>query len=56
MRLNWNRPSADGGSAIIRYEYRYAATGRGVERVGEGGGGITWGDGREPGQRPGVYL
>ena len=27
MRLNWNRPVDDGGSAIIRYEYRYAAVG-----------------------------
>ena len=27
VRLNWNRPSDDGGSPIIRYEYRYAAVG-----------------------------
>ena len=27
VRLSWNRPSDDGGSAIIRYEYRYAAAG-----------------------------
>ena len=27
VRLSWNRPSDDGGSAIIRYEVRYAAAG-----------------------------
>ena len=27
VRLSWNRPSEDGGSAIIRYEYRFAAAG-----------------------------
>ena len=27
VRLNWNQPTEDGGSAIIRYEYRYAADG-----------------------------
>ena len=27
VRLSWNRPSEDGGSAIIRYEVRYAAVG-----------------------------
>ena len=27
VRLSWSRPSEDGGSAIIRYEYRYAAAG-----------------------------
>ena len=27
VTLNWNRPTEDGGSAIIRYEYRFAATG-----------------------------
>ena len=27
VRLNWNRPTEDGGSAIIRYEYRFAAAG-----------------------------
>ena len=27
MRLSWSRPSEDGGSAIIRYEFRYQAVG-----------------------------
>ena len=27
VRLSWNRPTEDGGSAIIRYEYRFAAAG-----------------------------
>ena len=27
VRLSWRRPSDNGGSAIIRYEYRYAAAG-----------------------------
>ena len=27
VRLGWRRPSNDGGSPIIRYEYRYAAAG-----------------------------
>ena len=27
VRLNWNQPTEDGGSAIIRYEYRFAAAG-----------------------------
>ena len=28
--LSWNLPSDDGGSAIVRYEYRYAAVGEGL--------------------------
>ena len=53
VRLSWNRPSDNGGSAIIRYEYRYAATGEGWsewEKVGAGSGGVTVGgliNGRE---------
>ena len=27
VRLSWHRPTEDGGSAIIRYEYRFAAAG-----------------------------
>ena len=43
-RLNWNRPSDNGGSAIIRYEYRYAPTGgtwSEWENVGAGSRGVT---------------
>ena len=47
VRLNWSRPTDSGGSAIIRYEYRYAATGEAVERVGERGSGVERGDGGE---------
>ena len=31
VRLSWNLPSDNGGSAIIRYEYRFAPGRRGVE-------------------------
>ena len=44
MRLSWNRPSEDGGSAIIRYEYRYQAVGETWsewENVGAGSRGVT---------------
>ena len=53
MRLSWNRPSENGGSAIIRYEYRYAATGEAWterEKVGAGTHGVALGgliNGRE---------
>ena len=53
VRLSWNRPSDNGGSPIIRYEYRYAATGEPWsqwEKVGAGSSGVTVGgliDGRE---------
>ena len=43
-RLNWNRPSDNGGSAIIRYEYRYQAVGdawSGWESVAGGSSGVT---------------
>ena len=46
VRLNWNRPSDNGGSPIIRYEYRYAATGEPWsewENVGAGSSGVTVG-------------
>ena len=39
VRLSWNRPSDNGGSAIIRYEYRYQAVGEAWsqwENVGAG--------------------
>ena len=55
VRLSWSRPSDNGGSAIIRYEYRYRGGG-GVERVGEGGSGVARGDGGEPDRRPGICL
>ena len=45
-RLNWNRPSDNGGSAIIRYEYRYAPTGEAWsewKNVGAGSRGATVG-------------
>ena len=38
VRLSWNLPSDNGGSAIVRYEYRYAAVGAGLgpwKSVGE---------------------
>ena len=53
VRLSWNRPSDNGGSAIIRYEYRYQAVGdgwSGWESVGGGSNGVTVGgliNGRE---------
>ena len=46
VRLSWNRPSDNGGSPIIRYEYRYAATGEPWsewESVGAGSSGVTVG-------------
>ena len=53
VRLSWNLPSDDGGSAIIRYEVRYAAVGEGLgpwRSVGEEARGVTVGglvNGRE---------
>ena len=47
VRLSWNRPSDNGGSAIIRYEYRYAATGEAWsewEKVAGGSRGVTVGN------------
>ena len=47
MRLSWNRPSDDGGSAIIRYEVRYQAVGEAWsewEKVGAGSRGVTVGN------------
>ena len=47
MRLSWNRPSDDGGSAIIRYEVRYQAVGEAWsewENVGAGTRGVTVGN------------
>ena len=44
MRLSWNRPSDNGGSAIIRYEVRYQAVGEAWsewEKVGAGSRGVT---------------
>ena len=44
MRLSWNLPSDDGGSAIIRYEVRYQAVGEAWgkwENVGAGTRGVT---------------
>ncbi len=53
VRMSWNRPSDNGGSPIIRYEYRYAAIGEAWsewENVGAGSSGVTVGgliNGRE---------
>ena len=47
VRLSWNLPSDDGGSAIIRYEYRYQAVGEAWsewENVGAGARGVTVGN------------
>ena len=47
VRLSWNRPSDNGGSPIIRYEYRYAATGEAWsewENVGAGTRSVTVGN------------
>ena len=47
MRLSWNRPSDDGGSAIIRYEVRYQAVGEAWsewEKVGAGSRGVMVGN------------
>ena len=47
VRLNWNLPSDDGGSPIIRYEYRYAVTGEvwsEWENVAGGSRGVTVGN------------
>ena len=45
VRLSWSRPSDNGGSPIIRYEYRYAATGEAWSEWEHGGSGVAWGDG-----------
>ncbi len=53
VRLSWSRPSDNGGSPIIRYEYRYAATGEAWSRwenAAAGSSGVTVGgliNGRE---------
>ena len=47
VRLNWNLPSDNGGSAIIRYEYRFARAGEAWsewEKVGAGARGVTVGN------------
>ena len=47
VRLSWNRPTDNGGSAIIRYEYRYQAVGEAWsewENVGAGSRGVTVGN------------
>ena len=47
VRLSWNRPSEDGGSAVIRYEVRYQAVGEAWsewESVGAGSRGVTVGN------------
>ena len=47
VRLNWNRPSEDGGSAIIRYEVRNQAVGEAWsewENVGAGSRGVMVGN------------
>ena len=53
VSLSWNRPTDNGGSAIIRYEVRYQAVGEAWsewEKVGAGARGVTVGglvNGRE---------
>ena len=47
VRLSWRRPSDNGGSAIIRYEYRYAAAGEEFgawENVAAPAGSVTVGN------------
>ena len=47
VRLSWNRPSDNGGSPIIRYEYRYQAVGAAWsewENVGAGTRSVTVGN------------
>ena len=47
VRLSWNLPSDNGGSAIIRYEYRFAPAGEGWsewEKVGSGTSGVMVGN------------
>ena len=47
VRLSWSRPTEDGGAAIIRYEYRYAAVGEEFgawENVAAPAGGVTVGN------------
>ena len=47
VRLSWNRPTDNGGSAIIRYEVRYQAVGEAWsewENVGAGSRGVTVGN------------
>ena len=47
VRLSWNRPSDNGGSPIIRYEYRYQAVGEAWsewENVGAGSRSVTVGN------------
>ena len=47
VSLSWNRPSDNGGSAIIRYEVRYQAVGEAWsewENVGAGSRGVTVGN------------
>ena len=47
VRLSWNLPSDNGGSAIIRYEYRFAPAGEGWsewENVGAGTSGVMVGN------------
>ena len=47
VRLSWNRPSDNGGSAIIRYEVRFAPAGEAWsewENVGAGSRGVTVGN------------
>ena len=46
VKLSWNRPTDPGGSAIVRYEYRYGADGEPFaewEKVGAGARGVTVG-------------
>ena len=47
VRLSWNRPSDNGGSAIIRYEYRFAPAGEAWsewENAAAGSRGVTVGN------------
>ena len=56
VRLSWNRPLDNGGSADHPLRVPVCGHRGGVEPVGEGGSGVERGDGGRPDRRPGVCL